>query len=177
MINKKGTSMAFTELDLQRLCRLTLYFEGEELQAYHDSKGILTVGVGHNCIASPIPEVTKYADPITKERSRQLLKADMRIAIEQVQKALPWVMDMVPARQAVLYDMCFNMGLGNDKRGLLSFNKPGGTLSAIRAGDYSYAALRFERSQWARDVGSRRTDPLLAQLRTGVWWDYVVCDS
>ena len=65
------------------------------------------------------------------------------------------------ARQAVLINMAFNIGLS----GLFKFKK---TISAIKGGFYEKAAKEMLDSKWANQVGNRATE-LSEQMRTGEW--------
>lgn len=164
---------------MDRLAEQLIESEGEKLTAYRCSKGFLTVGIGHNCAASPVPGVSRVGDCITQARSRALFAADMGKAIADVQKYLPWEGNLAWPRRAVLYDLCFNMGIGyppaggNKGRGLRSFVN---SLRAIERGDFQAGAAGLMNSAYARDVASDgwggrfdRAERLAVQLITGVW--------
>src|ERR1035437_5074965 len=85
--------------------------EGDRLVAYLDTKGILTVGKGHNCIARPVAGVTQPGDRITQEQDDELFAADVADTCIQLDKALSWWRTLDDARQNVMLDMCFNMGI------------------------------------------------------------------
>ena len=153
--------MPFTERDTERLTAQIQASEGLRLAAYRCTAGRLTVGFGHNCDASPVPGVSKVGDRITREHAEELFQADLAAVVWEVRKALPWVTTLDSPRQAVLYDMAFNMGT----RGLLGFRN---TLRFIEAGDYKRAARNMLQSKWADDVG-RRADRLADQMATGEW--------
>ena len=57
-------------------------------------------------------------------------------------------MDISEARQGVLIEMCFNMGIYN----LLKFEK---MIRALRLEDYKSASLQMLDSKWAKQVGQR----------------------
>lgn len=135
--------------------------EGERLVAYLDTKGILTVGVGHNCVAKPVEGVTQVGDRITPEKEKALFLADCDDAIAQLDKRLPWWSTLDDVRQNVLLDMCFNMGINT----LSSFVN---TLHAIETGDYSVAVVGMRSSKWATQVGSRAVR-LEKMMLTGEW--------
>lgn len=153
--------MPFTERDTERLTAQIQASEGLRLAAYRCTAGRLTVGFGHNCDASPVPGVSRVGDRITREHAEELFQADLAAVVWEVRKALPWVTTLDSPRQAVLYDMAFNMGT----RGLLGFRN---TLRFIEAGDYKRAARNMLQSKWADDVG-RRADRLADQMATGEW--------
>ena len=135
--------------------------EGDRLVAYLDSRGILTVGRGHNCIARPVDGVTQAGDTITPEQDDTLFAADVQDACAQLDSHLPWWRDLDDDRQNVILDMAFNMGIGT----LLTFNH---TLAHIRDGEYDAAADGMAASRWADQVGSRAVF-LENAMRTGVY--------
>ena len=74
---------------------------------------------------------------------------------------LPWFEGLNQARQAVLVNMAFNLGLG----GLLNFKN---TLALIETGHYKEAAKAMLNSRWAKQVGQRANE-LAEQMETGEW--------
>ncbi len=141
--------------------------EGIRLFPYKDSKGIWTIGVGHNIETDPIMfknlELLKTRG-ISKEEAFGLLDKDIREHTAILLEALPWVANLDAARQSVLIELCFNMGLGNDNRGLLSFKN---TLKNIQLGIWKAAAAGLQKSKWYSDVGPRRADVLIRIMLTG----------
>lgn len=135
--------------------------EGARLAAYRDSEGILTVGIGHNCIARPVEGVSAPGDTITQETSDALFTADCDDAIKQLDEALPWWAQLDDVRQNVLLDMAFNIGI----RRLQEFHH---MLDAAESGDYLEAARQMANSKWAAQVGSRARR-LEAMMSTGEW--------
>ena len=135
--------------------------EGERLTAYKDTLGVLTVGVGHNCITSPVFGVTKVGDKISKALSDELFRKDVDSHTKGIESQLPWIKDLTPPRQAVLYNMAFNLGI----KGLLSFKN---TLNMIKTGDYLGAKGGMLNSKWARQVG-KRANQLAEQMESGNW--------
>ena len=157
---------AFTESDTARLAGRLKESEGLRLSAYRCTAGALTVGYGHNCDASPVPGIAKAGDRISREQAEALFEKDLAAAVWQVRKALPWVGSLNTPRQAVLYDMAFNMGLGGrGKSGLLSFVN---TLARVESGDFAGAAKGMRASKWASQVGLR-AEILARQMETGAW--------
>ncbi len=135
--------------------------EGLRLQAYLDTMGILTIGVGHNCIAAPVPGVASVGDRITEERAFELLDQDAAEHMAAVDKSLPWIGVLNAPRQAVLYNMSFNLGV----KGLLGFSK---TLKLVETGHYGEAGSEMLSSKWATQVG-RRARQLSRQMILGEW--------
>lgn len=126
--------------------------EGEKLHAYQDSEGYWTIGVGR--LIDP-----RRGGGISKEESAYLLRNDIARVTADLDRALPWWRSLSEARQRVLLNMGFNLGVGSTKKGLLSFRN---TLAAIERGDYVTAARGMLASKWARQVGVRAER--LAQL-------------
>ena len=135
--------------------------EAERLVAYRDSLGILTVGIGHNCQSKPVEGVTKPGDYISPELEQQLFDSDVDDAVAELDKYLPWWSQLDDARQNVMVDLCFNMGIGT----LRTFVH---TLSLIEEGAYGAAANGMAHSLWARQVGTR-AEFLEAAMRSGVY--------
>ena len=148
-------------LDRARYLAQLKRHEGERLTAYLDTVGILTVGVGHNCKASPVPGVKEPGDRITQEISDRLFLEDVQKHERQILKSLPWISGLVAPRQAVLFNMAFNLGVS----GLLGFKN---TLSLIEQGKYLAASDAMLKSKWATQVKGRACE-LAEQLRTGEW--------
>lgn len=157
---------AFTDEDTERLTAQIKEAEGFRLAAYRCASGALTIGYGHNCAAAPAPGVNRVGDRITQDRAEALLRSDLADAMRAVRRALPWALSLSAPRQAVLYDMAFNMGLGLPGRsGLLSFRN---TLRLIEQGAYAAASRNMLASKWAVQVKSRAAR-LAVQMETGEW--------
>jgi lysozyme len=157
---------SFTSSDFSRLDRQIKESEGLRLDAYRCGAGALTVGYGHNCDASPVDGVARVGDRITREEAGRIFLADRDGAVRAVRGAFPCVDALCAPRQAVLYDMAFNMGLGMPGvSGLLSFRH---TLSMIANGRYAEAARSMLQSRWARQVKLRAVR-LSLQMETGEW--------
>jgi lysozyme len=92
-----------------------------------------------------------------------MLDNDVMKAIGLLMMNLPWFELLDEVRQRVLADMCFNMGIGNDEHGLLSFKN---ALWHLQKHEYELAAQHFEKSYWYIQVGSRGVK-LVTMIRTG----------
>lgn len=130
-----------------RLTNQLLRHEGLRLLPYTDTTGHLTIGVGHN-----------LAKPITHRAAMLILEDDIADAKSDCLHAFPWFADLDEARQSVIVNMCFNMGL---KR-LSQFVE---MQKAINLGDYQKAAEEMLRSLWAKQVGHRAVE--LAAIMSG----------
>lgn len=129
--------------------------EGVRLKPYTDTVGKLTIGAGRNLTDVGISRV----------EAAYLLENDIDRAIRDLVGAFDWFPLLDPVRQCVLIALVFNMGLGNSKRGLLSFRH---TLTSIRAGRYAEAARNLLKSKWRQQVG-KRAERLAKQLESGEW--------
>lgn len=135
-------------MNVAELKRALYRDEGVRFDAYLDSEGILTVGVGHNCEAVPVAGVTKPGDRISEELASQLLDADLAATEKDLDRFLPWWRGLDDARQNVLMNMGFNLGVPR----LSKFVK---TLEAVKREDYAKAADEMLESKWAAQVGKR----------------------
>ena len=119
--------------------------EGVKYAPYFDSVGIQTVGVGHNLKAKPLPNAVY---PLTDEQVDKILADDIDEVIKALNKNIPWWQSLTQARQRVLANMAFNLGIA----GLMSFHN---TLTAIKCGHYELASANMLSSKWAKQVGAR----------------------
>jgi len=118
--------------------------EGVRYVRYLDTKGIPTAGVGHNLQARPLP--AGWTFPLSDVQVDQLLEQDLGIVYADLDRNLPWWRDLNYARQRVICNMCFNLGITK----LLGFVN---TLAAMRQGRYVDAARGMLNSAWATQVG------------------------
>lgn len=132
--------------------------EGVRNTQYLDSRGIPTIGVGHNCLAIPIP--VDWTQPLTDDQVNQLLNEDLTNVFMQLDGNLPWWRQLDEVRQRVIANMCFNLGIGK----LLGFHN---TLHVMQTGNYLDAAAGMAASAWATEVGNRATR-LITAMKSGV---------
>lgn len=128
--------------------------EGEKLHAYQDHLGYWTIGIGHLIDK-------RKGGGITPEISRIIFQHDLREVRKGLTRALPWFPRLDLARQGVLVNMAFQMGVG----GLLKFRD---TLAHVEAGDYREASAEMLNSKWARQT-PERAQRLSIQMQSGVW--------
>lgn len=136
-------------MDRQKLEAQLVIDEGRRAIAYVDTVGKMTAGVGRNITDRPF-----FDDEIAL-----MLKNDIREVEKDLDRRLPWWRQMAPARQNVLANMCFNLGISR----LLGFEQ---ALTHMRAGRYDDAAREMLDSRWARQVGDR-AKRLAALMRKG----------
>lgn len=128
--------------------------EGVVLHGYADSRGYLTIGVGRLIDK-------RLGGGLSRGEAMFLLNNDIIRHTEELLLVAPWVTSLAPARQGVLINMAFNLGIS----GLMKFKK---TLAAIQQGDFHTAEKEMLSSKWAGQVGDRATR-LARQLVTGEW--------
>jgi lysozyme len=144
--------------NLQKLIAELRRDEDVKYSPYKDTKGIPTVGVGHNLNAKPLPAGWKY--PLNDIQVNSLLDDDLEDVFHDLDRSLPWWTDLSDVRQRVLANMCFNLGITK----LLGFRN---TLVFMRQGKYNQAADGMLASAWASQVKGRATR-LADMMRKGV---------
>ena len=125
-------------MDIEALKDQLILHEGLKLEPYECTAGKLTIGVGRN-----IEDIG-----ITEDEARYLLDNDILRVCDELDRNLPWWRDLSDARQRVLVDMVFNLGISR----FMQFQN---TIAAIESGDYDKAADEMLDSRWADQVGNR----------------------
>lgn len=128
--------------------------EGEVLHAYQDHLGYWTIGVG-------ILIDKAKGGGLLPEESEFILQNRVRLRREAVAKILPWFDKLDEARQGVLLNMSFQLGV----TGLQGFKN---TLEEVRKGNYAQAARLMMQSKWATQTPARAAR-LAKQMETGTW--------
>lgn len=114
--------------------------EGLRLLPYKCTAGKLTIGYGRNL----------EDNGISQYEAEEMLNNDIQRCYSQLVKLHCWnKLDEV--RQAVLLDMCYNLGIVR----LKNFKK---MLGALEVGAYNRAAAEMLNSKWAAQVKSRATE-------------------
>lgn len=142
-----------TDADRLRLRGRVKKAEALRLSLYPDSEGYLTIGWGRLLD-------TRRGGHISPDEAEYLLVNDLKRA-EQACETLPVYLDLSPVRQAVLIEMCFNLGFD----GLRAFQQ---MLQALGQQDYEHAASEMLASKWSGQVGARAVT-LSEQMKTGQW--------
>ena len=136
-------------MNAQRLAADLTIDEGRRPRIYVDTVGKVTGGVGRNLTDRPFSE----------DEMDLMLRNDIKGAEGDLDRRLPWWRQMSEARQNVLANMCFNLGIDR----LLGFVN---TLTLMKAGRYDAAAAEMLDSKWAKQVGDRAVR-LAATMRKG----------
>lgn len=129
--------------------------EGVRTTAYQDHLGFWTIGVGR------LIDVRKPGAGLRPGEVEMLLRNDIEDRIVALGNALPWFHDLDQARQGVLVNMAFQLGV----KGLMGFVT---TLDLIAKGQYAKAADQMLRSKWAKQTPDRAAR-LAKQMMTGKW--------
>jgi len=135
-------------------------FRGNYYQCTANKK---TIGYGRNVEANPLPKhLCRDFDnkPMTKDEAEALLIEDVKLVGDRLLRHFNYL-HLSSARQAVLINMAFNMGVS----GLLLFKK---MFKAISDYDFEQATIEMMNSKWAGQVGCR-SDELAEQMLTGEW--------
>ncbi len=141
--------------DLETLSRTQLRRdEGEVLHAYTDTEGYLTIGIGRLIDK-------RKGGGISGEEAAYLFSNDFKSKLAEVRRRIPWFDSLDVARQGVLLNMAFQMGV----EGLLGFKN---TLAMVEKGNYEAAANGMLSSLWARQTPNR-AKRLSDQMRDGKW--------
>ena len=139
----------------QELIRQLKGDEGTRSTVYLDSLGYWTIGVGR------LVDSRKTSVGLRQNEIDLMLQNDVDDRINALMKALPWFQNLDDARQGVLLNMAFQLGVA----GLLAFKN---TLALIEKGDYQGAAAAMLDSKWAQQTFNR-AKRLADQMKTGVW--------
>jgi lysozyme len=129
----------------------TVAREGWRSHPYRDSRGIWTIGIGHNIEAdrAMLPRLgALMANGITEAEARALFAHDSQDAINGLDAHLPWWRQLDDVRQDVMFDMAFNMGVA----GFVLWHH---TLGDIQAHRFPQAAADMIASAWDQQVGRR----------------------
>ncbi|MDR1398269.1 MAG: glycoside hydrolase family protein [Desulfarculales bacterium] len=146
--------------------------EGFRAKIYLDTVGKRTIGYGRNIDDVPLSaselrllggispkEIIEKG--VSKAQAETLLILEIQRLHAELKKNLSWFPELDEARQAVLINMAFNLGI----KGLLGFTN---TLRNIELGSYAQAARNMLASKWAGQVKGRAAE-LAKQMETGQW--------
>lgn len=159
-------------LSLDEIKQRLAVHEGFRSKPYRCTSGKLTIGIGRNIEDNPFTEeelrlVDKdYMEKgITKVQAFAILARDVMQFDFELRKKIPFYANLDDERQYALLDMAFNMGIDNQKRGLLSFKK---MLSYIGTGFYKQAAEECLNSKYGRELPTR-AGRIARTIETGVF--------
>lgn len=119
--------------------------EGLRTVPYLDSIGYWTIGVGHKITLDQAQNT--YVNGVSRLEALDMLEQDIAICQKQA-NTLPWFAALCEARQLVIIEMIFQLGLS----GLLEFKK---MISAIENKEWEDAANQMLDSDWHKQTPSR----------------------
>jgi lysozyme len=152
-------------MNVQRVIEQLKRHEGLRLTVYDDATG-KPVAKGDTLKGNPTIGVGRLLTEgrgLTTIEVEMLLENDIEVVVDDLNRNVPWWNELNDARQAVLINLCFNMGWPR----LSLFEK---MLAALESGDMETAADEMIDSRWFSQVGLRGLE-LSEQLRTGAWQD------
>ena len=117
--------------------------EGLNLSVYKDTLGVSTVGYGH-----ALHYDESFSNSITQEEADSLLLSDLKCAAVDALSLFPNISELCEARQAVLVDMCYNLG----REKLSHFVN---MIAAVLDEKWTQAAWEMRSSKWFSQVGDR----------------------
>lgn len=112
--------------------------EGLELFPYTDINGHLSIGYGRNL----------ESKGITNDESVLMLENDIEDNCNQLVKMLPFLLKLNEARQRVLINMCYNLGVN----GFFKFKD---LILALESFDYERASQAILNSKAAKQLSDR----------------------
>ena len=137
--------------------------EGFSAKPYYCPAGKLTQGYGRNLEALPLDEYEKTwledDGSVSRDVATDWVMEEIYHCYNQLSK-LSFFVKTDDVRQAVLIDMCYNLGMS----GLLKFK---GMIKALETMDYGVAAAEMVDSKWYKQVGNRGIRNVTI-MRTGV---------
>lgn len=147
------TSYSQTE---QKISKLLEFHEGRRRFPYRDTVGKLTIGVGFN-----LDDVGLYDNEIDF-----ILWNRLEQTVIILQRILPFFNELDEVRQAVLIDMCYNLGPepfdGDGFKDWPIF------VRQLQDGDFKAAAENMRKTKWASQVKGRAVR-LSNMMETGQW--------
>ncbi len=166
-------------LDRALVDRMLVLHEGCKREPYPCTSGRWTVGVGRNFQDNPFTAEERahlglpegfweqkqylFGHPLTTQQIDWLLHQTENQIFRDMERSpsVSAAFDaMSPVRQAVMFDMAFNLGV----RRLEGFHH---FLQACKTGDSEWAAAEMVNSKWYRQTGSRARR-LVKMMRSGV---------
>lgn len=129
--------------------------EGFRRTVYQDHLGYWTIGVGR------LVDPSKPGAGLRDGEIEMMLRNDIMDRVSQLSRRLSWFDALDEARQGVLVNMAFQLGI----EGLMGFKT---TLALISQGDYDQASQQMLKSKWASQTPARAAR-LAQQMKTGKW--------
>ena len=123
---------------MDKIIKAVKLSEGFRDRVYKDTLDIDTIGYGF-----AIKDLV-----LDEDICDMILERKLKSLIERVHKKFPFVEDLPEEAQEVVYEMCYQLGLG----GFSKFKK---TIAFLRLGNYKECALEMLDSKWSRQTPNR----------------------
>ena len=123
---------------MHKLIQAVKLSEGFRDRVYKDTLDIDTIGYGF-----AIKDLV-----LDEDICDMILERKLKSLIERVHKKFPFVEDLPEEAQEVVYEMCYQLGLG----GFSKFKK---TIQFLRLGNYKVCADEMLDSKWAHQTPNR----------------------
>ncbi len=151
-----NTQRVIEQLKRHEGLRLYVYDDatGREIRKGSRVQGHPTIGVGR---------LLTSARGLSTIEIEMLLENDIEVVVDELNRNIPWWNELNEARQAVMVNLCFNLGWPR----LSLFEN---MLDAAEKGNWDRAADELMDSKWFSQVGLRGLE-LVEQLRSGAWQD------
>jgi len=151
-----NTQRVIEQLKRHEGLRLYVYDDatGREIRKGSRVQGHPTIGVGR---------LLTSARGLSTIEIEMLLENDIEVVVDELNRNIPWWNELNEARQAVMVNLCFNLGWPR----LSLFEN---MLDAAEKGNWDRASDELMDSKWFSQVGLRGLE-LVEQLRTGAWQD------
>jgi len=132
--------------------KMIAFEEGRRLDAYPDTKGILTVGIGHNIEADSALDIlkrkVKLHDKITEEECTALFERDLKNVYAGIKRNMPFFDALEEKYKPVIISMVFQMGID----GALEFKN---TMKAMREDRPDAVVVGMKQSKWYKQTPNR----------------------
>lgn len=129
--------------------------EGRRHDAYQDTRGIWTIGIGHT--GPEVHEGLVWSDDLID----RTFGADVCHALDGLAAALPWWDQLDTVRKSYVISMAFQMGV----KGVLGFKN---TLDFLRQKKWDLAAAGVRNSLWHKQT-FQRAERCAKAFETGEW--------
>jgi lysozyme len=146
--NKAFNISSTTPIDptMQEYVQHFVKYENKKSTPYKDSRGFLTVGIGHK-----FEKGEKVKSSYSEKEIMDMFKTDLHRSIDQTKKMFPNFNSLPKEVKIKLVSLTFNMGAG----GVSKFNN---FRQAILKKDWNTAANELKDSLWFKQVGRRGRD-------------------
>ena len=141
--------------DVAELDKMLGIHEGDKQRVYLDSKGIPTIGKGHNMNFPLLQHIKAFLDAngyITEEMINDQLNADLEIAANSCRRVYPNFLVFPHHVRMALLDIMFNFG---EHHWVTSF---GQTITLINAEQWDQVEEHLQHSLWYSQVHQRAKD-------------------